>query len=631
MHVKHTPQVSLIYSLSLATAAFVLLIFLSVHNALQIDNVPAFIGFTLFCVVMVVFGFPAPQVGYVSLDRVVQFSSLLIFGTLPAAWICGISSLIWPFLPWGIGRGRSTRFMIMRAAHNSGMFVFILLIIGGLYQYFDGSVPLLHLQLHDVLLIVILALFMQLLNDLFMSVIARLENMDWRKSFALFSAVVDLAAIPLAVFMALVYNRLETPIFFLFLVVLALIVLIVRNFADTRRALEGKVDELIAVNRVGQAVSSSLVLDELVELIYRESRNLVEFDIFMLALYEEETREIDIRVHYNRQGRQPQRRRKLGEGIFGWVISNNEPAVIRDWDTDDSEFKRITVHVGDTPQTKALIAVPVTYRDRVLGVISVQSYVPNKFDDGHLNILITFAGQVAIAIANARLFEEVEHSRNQLENRVNERTHDLALQRDELHTMMESLRSANREKEELLLRLKQQTSKLERQTTELERQTLEDGLTGLYNRRYLDGRLAFEIKRADRYKRQMAIAMADLDHFKQVNDKYSHMIGDEVLRALAGILRNNCRSIDVIARYGGEEFLLCFPETGPDDARSVCEKIREQVESYDWGSLEKGLRVTISFGIAAAPPANYDVDTLIAAADEKLYQAKSQGRNRVCI
>lgn len=630
MHVKHRPQVSLLYSLSLATAAFGLLIFLSVHNALQIDNVPAFIGFTLFGVVMVVFGFPAPQVGYVSLDRVVQFSSLLIFGPLPAAWICGIASLIWPFLPWGLGRGHSTRFMIMRAANNSGMFIFILLIIGGLYQYFGGSIPLLHLSPRDILLIIILALFMQLLNDIFVGVIAHLENIDWRKSFGLFSAVVDLAAIPLAVFMALVYNRLELPVFFLFLIVLALIVLIVRNFADTRRALEIKLDELVAINRVGQAVSSSLVLDELVELIFRESRNLVEFDIFMLALYEEETREIDIRLHHNRQGRQPQRRRRLSEGIFGWVIAHNKPAFIRDWDNDDSEFKRITVHVGDTPQTKALIAVPVAYRDRVLGVISVQSYVPNKFDDGHLNILVTFAGQVAIAIANARLFEEVEHNRVELEQRVNERTHDLALQRDELHTMMESLRSANHEKEDLLLKLKQQTSKLERQTTELERQTLEDGLTGLYNRRYLDGRLAFEIKRADRYKRQMAIAMADLDHFKTVNDRFSHMTGDDVLRTLATILRSNCRSIDVIARYGGEEFLLCFPETGPEEAQVVCEKIRQQVENYEWATLEPGLRVTISFGIAAAPPARYDVDTLIAAADEKLYQAKSEGRNRIC-
>lgn len=627
---KNAPQASLIYSLSLATAAFGLLIYLSAHTSLQIDNVPAFVGFTLFGVVMVVFGFPAPQVGYVSLDRVVQFSSLLIFGTLPAAWICGISSLIWPFLPWGIGRGQNTRFMIMRAAHNAGMFIVLMLIIGGLYQYFGGHIPLLHLTPRDVVLIVILALVMQLLNDVFVSIIARLENLDWRKSFGLFAAVVDLAAIPLAVFMALIYNRLETPIFVLFLVVLALIVLIVRNFADTRRALEVKVDELVAVNRVGQAVSSSLVLDELVELIFRESRNLVEFDIFMLALYREESQEIDVRLHHNRQGRQPQRLRKLGEGIFSWVISHNKPAFIRDWENDESEFKQITIHVGDTPQTKALIAVPVTYRGRVLGVISVQSYIPNKFDDGHLNILVTFAGQVAIAIANAQLFEEVEHSRDEFERRVKERTHDLALQRDELHTMMESLRNADREKEDLLKKLKQQTSKLERQTTELERQTLEDGLTGLYNRRYLDGRLAFEIKRADRYKREITIAMADLDRFKQVNDQFSHMIGDEVLRILAGILRNNCRSIDVIARYGGEEFLLCFPETALEDAVNVCEKIRQQVESHDWSKIDSGLKVTISFGVAGAPPNNYDVNSLITAADEKLYQAKSEGRNLVC-
>ncbi|HET7921204.1 MAG TPA: diguanylate cyclase [Gammaproteobacteria bacterium] len=627
---KKWPQASLVYSLLLATAAFTLLIFLSIHNNLQIGNVPAFIGFTLFGVVMVVFGFPAPQVGYVSLDRVVQFSSLLIFGALPAAWICGISSLIWPFLPWGISRGNSTRFMVMRAAHNAGMFVFIMLVVGGLYRYFGGSVPLRHLTPHDVILIVILALFMQLLNDVFVGVIARLQGIDWRKSFGLFSAVVDLAAIPMAVFMALVYNRLETPVFVLFLIVLALIVLIVRNFADTRRALEVKLEELVAVNRVGQAVSSSLVLDELVELIYQESRKLVDFDIFMLALYDEEAREIDVRLHHNPKGRQPKRRRKLSEGIFGWVISNNKPVFIRDWETEGGEFKRITVHVGDTPQTQTLIAVPVTYRDRVLGVISVQSYVADRFDESHLNILVTFAGQVAIAIINARLFEELEGSRNQLEQRVQERTRDLALQRDELHTMMESLRSANREKEELLMRLKQQTSKLERQTTELERQTLEDGLTGLYNRRYLDGRLAFEIKRADRYQRRIALAMADLDRFKQINDSFSHMVGDEVLRVLADILRNNCRSIDMIARYGGEEFLLCFPETGLDDATSVCEKIRQQVETYDWSSIEKNLHVTISFGIAGAPPNVYDVDNLIAAADEKLYQAKREGRNRVC-
>jgi len=124
--------------------------------------------------------------------------------------------------------------------------------------------------------------------------------------------------------------------------------------------------------------------------------------------------------------------------------------------------------------------------------------------------------------------------------------------------------------------------------------------------------------------------MADLDRFKEVNDQFSHMIGDEVLRTLAAILRTNCRSIDVIARYGGEEFLLCFPETALEDAVSVCEKIRQQVENYDWTRIEPSLKVTISFGVAGAPPNNYDVNSLIAAADEKLYQAKSEGRNLVC-
>ncbi|MDE2090734.1 MAG: GGDEF domain-containing protein, partial [Gammaproteobacteria bacterium] len=97
----------------------------------------------------------------------------------------------------------------------------------------------------------------------------------------------------------------------------------------------------------------------------------------------------------------------------------------------------------------------------------------------------------------------------------------------------------------------------------------------------------------------------------------------------ANILRAQCRSIDIIARYGGEEFLLCFPETSRENAAAVCEKIRRQVESYEWDRLETGLKVTISFGVAAAPP-GYGVDTLIAAADEKLYEAKHSGRNRVC-
>src|SRR6185312_7763585 len=373
------------------------------------------------------------------------------------------------------------RLTLLRASHNSGMIIILVLVTGGLYQYFGGHVPLTQLDLHDALLILILTLFMQLLNNCFVAVIAWMEGFDWRKAFGFFSAAVDIAAVPLAVFTAIVYNRLETPVFWLFLVVLFLIIWIVKHIADTQTTLAVKKDELEALNRVGRAVSGALVLDDLIELIFRESKNLLESDSFMLALYDESTRELDIRLHHNRSGRQSTRRRRLGEGVLSWVVSSNKPVFIRDWSADESEFKTMMIHIGDTPQTQSFIAVPITYRERVLGVLSVQGYIPYMFSDSQFELVVTFAGQVAVAIANARLFQELDQGRNELERRVVERTHDLALQKDELHALTESLRSANREKEELLGRLQQQAS-------ELERQSREDGLTGLYNRRYLDSR-----------------------------------------------------------------------------------------------------------------------------------------------
>ncbi|HVC37929.1 MAG TPA: diguanylate cyclase [Gammaproteobacteria bacterium] len=635
LNIRNFPHISLLYTGLLAASSLAILTFLSLHPGLQINNAPAFVGFVLFGITVAAFGFPAPHVGYVSLDRVVQFASILIFGTLQAAWIVGIAALIWPLLP-GSNARNGTRLMFVRALHNSGMMVFVILITGGLYQFLGGDVPLQQLDPRDVLLIIVLALFMQLLNMLFLSVIAWLENYDWRKAFGYFAAVVDLAAIPLAVFTALVYNRLDTATFVLFLIVLALIVLIVRRLADTRRALETKVDELVAVNRVGKAVSSSLVLDELLELIFRESLSLVEFDTFMLSLYDDSSQEIDIRLHHNPQGRQPQRRQSLGVGIMGWVVSHNQPAFIHDWQNEGSEFKRIIINIGDTPQTQSLIAVPMAYRERVLGVLSVQSYTGGMFTESHVSLLMTFASQAAIAIANARLFEELEHSRNELEQRVADRTRELAAKTDELRVRTESLQRANLENQRTILensrtnlenqRINQDNRKL---LIKLQRQTHEDVLTGLYNRRYLYDRLGHEVSRAERYKRDLALVMADIDYFKVVNDQFSHMVGDEVLRTVANILRAQCRSIDIIARYGGEEFLLCFPETSLTNAAGVCEKIRQQIEAYQWEKIQSGLAITISFGVATAAP-DYMVDALIAAADEKLYEAKHSGRNRVC-
>ncbi|MGH8280336.1 MAG: sensor domain-containing diguanylate cyclase [Gammaproteobacteria bacterium] len=605
----------MLYAVALATAAGLVLAFLSVHTGATFAHPTAFAGFVLFALAVSSFGFPAPHVGYVSLDRVVQFACILIFGALQAAWIIGIAALIWPLLPWGGARDRSLRLTIVRALHNAGMMALVVLATGYLYQYFGGEVPLLQLDARDVLLIILLALFMQLANTLLVAVIARLEDYDWRKVFSPYATMVDLGAIPLAIFTALVYNRSDLREFVLFLIVLALIVVIVRRLADTQRTLENKLNTLVAVSRVGSAVGSAPRIDELLDLIYAEIRRLMNLEIFILGLVNEATGNIDVRLHRNPLGRQPQRSQGLDVGILGWVVAHKRPVFIRSWSKENGEFKRIRHPVNDTPKTQSLIAVPISYREHVLGVLSVQSYTPNRFTDSDLSLLTGFASQVAVALANARLFEELDHSRIELERRVAERTRDLETKTSQSNALAESMRAAKRETERLL--------------AQSQRQTREDELTGLYNRRYLDDRLGQEVIRAQRYRRHLSVVMADIDHFKKVNDEFSHMVGDNVLRTMGNIMRAQCRSIDIIARYGGEEFLLCFPETSRQSAAGVCEKIRQQIAFYDWSKIHPGLAVTMSFGVAAAPP-HYDVDTLIAMADEKLYEAKRSGRNRVC-
>lgn len=182
--------------------------------------------------------------------------------------------------------------------------------------------------------------------------------------------------------------------------------------------------------------------------------------------------------------------------------------------------------------------------------------------------------------------------------------------------------------------VEERTMELREKSLELERQATHDKLTGLFNRRYADDYLERQIESARRYDRDFTIALADIDHFKQINDRFSHAVGDAVLCRVSEILVNRCRKTDVVARYGGEEFLLCFPDTNADFAEQICGDIRTAVENADWLEIldEFGthLHITISFGIAHA-----GIDTrrtsILSAADTRLYQAKKKGRNLVVV
>lgn len=180
---------------------------------------------------------------------------------------------------------------------------------------------------------------------------------------------------------------------------------------------------------------------------------------------------------------------------------------------------------------------------------------------------------------------------------------------------------AEAENIELEVRLEKQRS------LELEADALSDQLTGLSNRRELERRWPQLVQQARQSNSPLSVAMLDLDHFKQVNDRFGHAVGDRVLQVLADQLRALTRGSDLAVRIGGEEFLLVLPETTAVRASEVCERIRQGLAAYDWNLIAPDLQVTLSGGLCSAPTVPFE--RLRECADAALYQAKREGRNRL--
>lgn len=165
---------------------------------------------------------------------------------------------------------------------------------------------------------------------------------------------------------------------------------------------------------------------------------------------------------------------------------------------------------------------------------------------------------------------------------------------------------------------------------EIYRLTIQDGLTQIYNARYLYEALEREIIRGRRHERDLAILMFDIDHFKRINDVHGHLAGDFVLKELARIVQQRIRRDEVFARYGGEEFSIILPETSLEGAVSLAETLRQKVEEHTFAFQADTIKVTISVGCATLNDTDKVANDLIKRADEFLYQAKNSGRNRVC-
>jgi diguanylate cyclase (GGDEF)-like protein len=217
---------------------------------------------------------------------------------------------------------------------------------------------------------------------------------------------------------------------------------------------------------------------------------------------------------------------------------------------------------------ESLLVLPLICADSAVGSFAVAAKRPRAFGKDKREMLTVIANHVAVSLANAQMYGRME-------------------------TMA---------------------------TT--------DGLTGLSNHRTFQERIAEMLARAERSSGKQALLLTDIDHFKKVNDTHGHPVGDEVLRGVAQVVRECVRKVDVAARYGGEEFAIVLEGTDRDGARQLAERIRQEVQKQVFQSAQGQFSCTLSLGIAVYPADGTDVKTLIAHADQALYHAKHNGRNR---
>ena len=329
--------------------------------------------------------------------------------------------------------------------------------------------------------------------------------------------------------------------------------------------------ELSFFVHVSKALTSTLELDKVLDIIMENVQKLVQSDAWSLLLYDEERNDLYVAIT---KGKQPEglqgMRLKLEEGVAGWVAQTGRPLIVKDVLND----KRFSDYVKSSAEgfiPRSVLCVPVTSKKNIIGVLEVLNKKDGTpFTNKDMELLLKLVDQAAIAIERSNLYQKMANL------------------------------------------------------------AITDDLTKLFNLRYLYRALDIEIKRCRRYNSTFSIIFLDLDSFKLVNDRHGHLYGSKTLVEVASILVNVLRDVDIIARYGGDEFVIVLPHTPVDMALKIAERIKSDINNYQF-LREDGLslRVTASFGVAGYPDHAKDEIELLKLSDQAMYMAKSLGKNRV--
>ncbi len=335
-------------------------------------------------------------------------------------------------------------------------------------------------------------------------------------------------------------------------------------------------------------------LNELLDRIVRYIHDRFPLELVAIVLYDEEREEFRYTASAGTIAAAPAKRWHVSHGVVGRCIRTGRTQIVPDV-TRDQEY--IVVNERVTSE----LVVPIRFRDRILGVLNLESASPDVFSPASVLAFEAFADQVAGAIhlssVNARL--------NETSYQLEQKTRALEQANEHLAAAIETLH----------------------------RISTQDGLTGVANRRLFDETLSLEWRRAARSRAPLSLLMLDIDYFKAFNDQTGHQAGDECLRRVAQALRESLhRAADLVSRYGGEEFAILLPETNSEQALAIAEGLRARIESLDIAHAGAPAgHVTVSIGMASAiPPRDgANVGDFVRCADAALYDAKRSGRNRV--
>ena len=257
-------------------------------------------------------------------------------------------------------------------------------------------------------------------------------------------------------------------------------------------------------------------------------------------------------------------------GYAAKALNEGRPILIPDARAD--ETIRYDGDIAEVRAVRSAIAAPMYLHDQPVGVITLDcTREARAFTLEDLDLLKAFADQAALAIHNARLYEREKYL------------------------------------------------------------AITDDLTSIYNRRYALQLAEREIERARRYRRPLAMILADVDHFKRVNDTYGHLVGDAVLHELAQRCQRQLRDFDILGRYGGEEFLIVLPETAGEDALKVAERLRRTIAETPFNGGDLSIQITLSLGVVAFEQDHPDLNEWLKQVDAALYQAKEHGRNQAVL